>query len=80
MLLEGIGDPTRGNGGLSFLRMPLKVKSEECLNTAKDARMQLNPAIQNPKAITGTDADLRRLTKSKIKEKLLDLGYSTEDL
>jgi len=45
MLLEGIGDPTNGNGGLSFLKMPLKVKSEECLNTAKDARMQLNPAI-----------------------------------
>ena len=39
MLLEGIGDPTRGNGGISFLKMPLKVKSEECLNTAKDARL-----------------------------------------
>ncbi len=80
MLLEGVGDPTNGNGGLSFLKMPLKVKSEECLNTAKDARMQLNPAIQNPKSLYGTDADLRRLTKSKIKEKLLDLGYSFEEL
>ena len=42
--------------------------------------MQLNPAIQNPKSLYGTDADLRRLTKSKIKEKLLDLGYSFEEL
>ena len=80
MLLEGIGDPSRGNGGISFLKMPLKVKSEECLNTAKDARLQLNPAILNPKSLYGTDADLRRLTKSKIKEKLLDLGYSQEEL
>lgn len=80
MLLEGIGDPTNGNGGLSFLKMPLKVKSEECLNTAKDARLHLNPSIQNPKSLYGTDADLRRLTKSKIKDKLIYLGYSFEEL
>ena len=62
MLLEGIGDPTRGLGGVSFLRMPLKLKSEENVE-AKESRIALNPAIKNPKAITGTDADLRRLTK-----------------
>jgi hypothetical protein len=34
----------------------------------------------NPKSVTGTDADLRKLTKSKIKQKLLDIGYSEEQL
>lgn len=60
MLLEGIGDPSRGKGGVSFLRMPLKAKAGE---EKKEGKVVLNPAIKNPKAITGTDADLRRLTK-----------------
>jgi hypothetical protein len=63
MMLEGLGDPSGGFGGLSFLRLPLKVKNEDTTSKAKEARLQLNPAINNPKAITGTDADLRRLTK-----------------
>ena len=67
MLLEGVGDPSGGLGGISFLRMPLKVKTDECLNKAKEVRVTMNPAIKNPKAITGTDADLRRLTKVLIK-------------
>ncbi len=41
--------------------------------------MYLNPAIQNPKAVTGTDADLRKLAKKEIKQKLLNLGFK-EDL
>lgn len=57
MLLEGVGDPSGGLGGVSFLRMPLKIKQED-LKT-KEARV----SISKPKAITGTDADLRRLTK-----------------
>ena len=63
MMLEGLGDPSGGFGGLSFLRLPLKVKNEDTTSKVKEARLQLNPAINNPKAITGTDADLRRLTK-----------------
>jgi hypothetical protein len=33
--------------------------------------MNLNPAIKNPKAVTRTDADLRKLQKKDIFEKLL---------
>lgn len=40
--------------------------------------MYLNPAIQNPKAVTGTDADLRKLSKKEIKNKLIDLGFKEE--
>lgn len=28
--------------------------------------MNLNPAIQNPKAVTGTEADLRKLKKLQL--------------
>jgi transcription initiation factor TFIID subunit 1 len=78
MLLEGVGDPSQGHGGVSFLRMPLK--ASEADSKAKDSRVALNPAMKNPKAITGTDADLRRLTKIQIKQKLIEMGYTNEDL
>lgn len=42
--------------------------------------MYLNPAIQNPKAVTGTDADLRKLAKQEIKGKLIDLGFKDEQI
>ena len=75
-MLEGLGDPSGGLGGVSFLRLPLKVKTDEAHSKAKEARLSLNPAINNPKAITGTDADLRRLTKVAIRQKLLEMGHS----
>lgn len=77
MMLEGIGDPSNGNGGYSYLKLPLKI-SQDSLNKAKINRMYLNPAIQNPKAVTGTDADLRKLSKTDIKQKLIDLGFKEE--
>lgn len=42
--------------------------------------MYLNPAIQNPKAVTGTDADLRKLKKKVIYQKLIDLGYKKDQI
>ena len=42
--------------------------------------MYLNPAIQNPKAVTGTDADLRKLSKTDIKQKLIDLGFKEDTI
>ena len=40
----------------------------------------MNPAIQNPKAVTGTDADLRKLSKNEIQNKLIDLGFKKEQI
>lgn len=79
MMLEGIGDPSNGHGGYSYLKLPLKISSDS-LNKAKINRMFLNPAIQNPKAVTGTDADLRKLSKHNIQQKLNGLGYTREQL
>jgi hypothetical protein len=45
--------------------MPLKI-SADSLQGAKENRMNLNPAIKNPKAVTKTDADLRKLHKKEI--------------
>lgn len=78
-MLEGIGDPSHGHGGYSYLKLPLKI-SQDSLNKAKINRMYLNPAIQNPKAVTGTDADLRKLSKKEIKNKLIDLGFKEESI
>jgi len=60
MLLNGAGDPSYGHGGYSFIKMPLKI-SGDSLQGARENRMNLNPAIKNPKAVTRTDADLRKL-------------------
>lgn len=79
MMLEGIGDPSNGHGGYSYLKLPLKI-SQDSLNKAKINRMYLNPAIQNPKAVTGTDADLRKLSKKEIRNKLIDLGFKEEQI
>ena len=78
-MLEGIGDPSNGHGGYSYLKLPLKI-SQDSLNKAKNNRMLLNPAIQNPKAVTGTDADLRKLSKKIIQQKLIDLGFRKEQI
>lgn len=79
MMLEGQGDPSYGYGGYSFLKMPLKI-SADSIQGAKANRMNLNPAIQNPKAVTGTEADLRKLKKQQLYNILCDAGVPQEDL
>jgi hypothetical protein len=79
MLLNGAGDPSFGHGGYSYIKMPLKI-SGDSVQGAKDNRMNLNPAIKNPKAVTRTDADLRKLQKKDIYEKLLNQGFTSEQL
>ena len=79
MMLQGQGDPSFGHGGYSFLKMPLKI-SPDSLQGAKENRTDLNPAIQNPKAVTGTEADLRKLKKEEIQNKLIESGFDEEFL
>ncbi len=78
-MLKGQGDPSFGHGGYSYLKMPLKI-SADSIQGAKANRMNLNPAIQNPKAVTGTEADLRKLKKRNLYEILLDAGVPEEEL
>jgi hypothetical protein len=78
LMIRGVGDPSNNNGGFSFLKMPLKI-SNDSLKDSMKIRRDLNPAIQNPKSVTGTDADLRKLKKEDIFNKLVtEMGYDPE--
>lgn len=70
-MIMGVGDPSNNNGGFSFLKMPLKISNDSPIDCI-DIRVNLNPAIQNPKSVTGTDADLRKLKKEDIYKKLVN--------
>ena len=65
LMIRGVGDPSNENGGFSFLKMPLKISSDSVIGST-EIRTYLNPAIQNPRMVTGTDADLRKLKKEDI--------------
>jgi hypothetical protein len=79
LMIKGVGDPSNGNGGYSFLKMPLKI-SNDSLQDCMRIRVDLNPAIQNPKSVTGTDADLRKLKKEVIFNKLVEMGYDVREI
>lgn len=67
MILKDIGDPSKGNGGYSYLKLPLK--------TSQDS---LNKEVVVNKSVTGTEADLRKLSKEKIHEMLRNFGYDKQ--
>ena len=74
--IKGIGDPSNGNGGYSFLKMPVKSYNEN--KTLKEEMDVLKNQNKNIKTVTGTDADLRKLSKDDIKIKLIQLGIEEE--
>ena len=74
--IKGIGDPSNGNGGYSFLKMPVKSYNEN--KTLKEEMDVLKNQNKNIKTVTGTDADLRKLSKEDIKIKLIQLGIEEE--
>jgi transcription initiation factor TFIID subunit 1 len=79
LMIKGVGDPSNGHGGYSFLKMPLKISNDSNLDCMK-IRVDLNPAIQNPKFVTGTDADLRKLKKEEAYALLVQEGFKAEDI
>ena len=74
--IKGIGDPSNGNGGYSFLKMPVKSYNEN--KTLKEEMDVLKNQNKNIKTVTGTDADLRKLSKEDIKIKLIQLGVEED--
>lgn len=76
LAIKGIGDPSNGQGGYSFLKMPVKTYNDN--KTLKEEMDMLKIANKNIKTVTGTDADLRKLSKEDIKLKLIQLGYEEE--
>lgn len=75
--IKGIGDPSNGNGGYSFIKMPVKQYNTDN-KTLKDQIDLLKEQNKNIKSVTGTDADLRKLPKSVLKMKLIQLGEDEE--
>ena len=76
--IKGIGDPSNGNGGYSFLKMPVKSYNEN--KTLKEDMDVLKNQNKNIKTVTGTDADLRKLSKEDIKIKLIQMGFDEEQV
>ena len=76
--IKGIGDPSNGNGGYSFLKMPVKSYNEN--KTLKEEMDVLKNQNKNIKTVTGTDADLRKLSKEDIKIKLIQMGFDEEEV
>lgn len=82
MMLRGTGDPSNAQGGFSFLKKPLKLSTTD--NRRKTAQTDLElfkmKNLQKTGSVTGTDADLRKLDKEKLKKLLLEHGYKEEDI
>jgi len=76
--IKGTGDPSNGHGGYSFLKMPVKTYNENN-KSIKEEIDNLKKANNNlVKTVTGTDADLRKLSKEDIKLKLIQLGIEDD--
>jgi len=69
MKIEGEGDPTSGHCGYSFIKVPMKLPhgdKAEVESTADPAKFQ--------RIVTGTDADLRKLSMNDLMKKLMHFG------
>ena len=76
--IKGTGDPSNGHGGYSFLKMPVKSYNENNKSIKEEIdnlKKQNNNLV---KTVTGTDADLRKLSKEDIKLKLIQLGIEDD--
>lgn len=71
MELEGIGDPTNGHGGYSYIKKPQKERMD------KDEQViEKKPE----KKVSGTGADLRKLKTSTVTDMLLQTGIKMEEI
>jgi hypothetical protein len=74
MRLEGFGDPTKGHGGINFIKKPLKISRYESKLNKNAQRHKTNQIV------TGTDSDLRGLTMEQAHKILIRNGFSEAQL
>ncbi len=74
MYLKGYGDPTNGHGGMNFIKLPLKISRYESQLFRKAKKSKPNQMV------TGTDADLRKLSMVFVHDKLKKFGYTEDTL
>ncbi|XP_062392815.1 transcription initiation factor TFIID subunit 1 isoform X4 [Sardina pilchardus] len=77
-LLEvaGVADPTGCGEGFSYVKVPNKPTQQKLMSSAQDER-ELQPV---KKTVTGTDADLRRLSLKNAKQLLRKFGVPEEEI
>eukprot|EP01022_Parablepharisma_sp_SALTPOND_P020384 TRINITY_DN3702_c0_g2_i1.p1 TRINITY_DN3702_c0_g2~~TRINITY_DN3702_c0_g2_i1.p1 ORF type:complete len:1466 (-),score=230.12 TRINITY_DN3702_c0_g2_i1:3379-7776(-) len=82
LMLKGVGDPSNSQGGYSYLKKPMKLSSTDNRKRTAQTELELHKLrnMQKIGSVTGTDADLRKLDKEKLKKLLLELGYKEEDI
>jgi transcription initiation factor TFIID subunit 1 len=78
LYLTGVGDPTNGHGGYSYVKKPLKTSRYDKDDAAK--AHQASSETPGKNAVAGTDADLRRLKKKELIEYAMTQGYEREHL
>jgi transcription initiation factor TFIID subunit 1 len=64
LFLEGLGDPTNGFGGMSYVKKPLKISRYD-----KDSKFMdegSTRSLNMPTALSGSEADLRKLKLNKV--------------
>ncbi|XP_076131397.1 transcription initiation factor TFIID subunit 1 isoform X6 [Alosa pseudoharengus] len=77
-LLEvaGVADPTGCGEGFSYVKIPNKPTQQKLMSSTQDDR-ELQPV---KKTVTGTDADLRRLSLKNAKQLLRKFGVPEEEI
>ena len=95
MYLTGLGDPTGGHGGFSYIKLPLKIsryekeekgiqeEDEEYDEGENDQDIQSKIDEENKKAgnmVSGTDADLRKLQMIRVNSLLGEHGIKDDAL
>ena len=74
MHLTGYGDPTNGHGGINFIKLPLKISRHE------SALLRKKKKGKPSQKVTGTGADLRKLSMKFLHEKLGQYGFTENTL
>lgn len=72
--ITGVGDPSGRGLGFSYVRVALKAPVSSALVKKKA------PAARGPTSVTGTDADLRRLSMDAAREVLLKFNVPEEQI
>ncbi|XP_068717944.1 transcription initiation factor TFIID subunit 1-like isoform X1 [Montipora capricornis] len=74
LAVTGTADPTGCGEGFSYVRVPNKPMA------SKEDSATSSPQIRKQKTVTGTDADLRRLSLKQARQVLRNFGVSDEEI
>ena len=76
--MTGTADPTGCGEGFSYVKVPMK--PQQTKPQKANEKKQQESASQPKKLVTGTDADLRRLSLTNAKQLLKKFGVPDEEV